>query len=96
MARVKCNAVGEMTLGAEAGALPPGMVDLLVVPAAFDALRAGDLSRLTVDEELRGTIRSYLDRYRLLTTTVNIREPHYLGIKVHAEIIPSDHCVGNF
>ena len=91
VARVKCNAVGEMPSGAREGTLPPGMVDLLVVPAVFDALRAGDLSRLAVDEELKGTIRSYLDRYRLLTTTVNIREPHYLGIKVHAEIVPSEY-----
>lgn len=84
--RVKC-----LTPGAENEALPPGMVDLLVVPAAFDALRAGDLSKLMLDQELRNTVRSFLDRYRLLTSTLSIREPRYLGIKVVARIVPSEY-----
>lgn len=86
VARVKCNTSGEGT-----AKLPPGMIDLLVVPAAFDALRAGDLSRLTLDQELQNTVRSHLNQYRLLTTALNIREPQYLGIKVTANIVPSEH-----
>jgi predicted phage baseplate assembly protein len=86
VARVKCR-----TPGNGDGAVPPGMVELLVVPAAFDALRASDLSKLYVDEELGKTIASHLDQYRLLTTTLRIREPNYLGIKVRAEIVLSEY-----
>jgi len=66
------------------------MVELLVVPAAFDALALGDLSALSVSQPLRSTVASYLNRYRLLTTAVSIREPRYLGIAVHAQIVPSE------
>ena len=47
VARVKCA-----TPGKGARALPPGVVELLVVPAAFDALRVGDLSELYLDPDL--------------------------------------------
>jgi hypothetical protein len=66
------------------------MVELLVVPAAFDALTLGDLSALSVSQPLRSTVSSHLNRYRLLTTTVSIREPRYLGITVHAQVVPSE------
>ncbi|MBN1937902.1 MAG: putative baseplate assembly protein [Anaerolineae bacterium] len=86
VARVKCNAPGQVS-----GTIPPGMIDLIVVPAAFDALRLGDRSRLVLDEALIKTVRAHLDQYRLLTTTLNIREPHYLGIKVQAQIVLSEY-----
>jgi len=68
-----------------------GAIELLVVPAAFDALKAGDLSQLAVDQALRKTIRAHLDQYRLLTATLNIREPHYVGVQVSAKIVPSEY-----
>ena len=86
IARVKCVTPGDGPL-----APPPGTVELLVVPTAFDALKAGDLSCLEVDSVLRNQITSHLDNYRLLTTTLHVREPRYLGIKVHAEIVPSEY-----
>lgn len=86
VARVRCNAPGQVS-----GTIPPGMIELLVVPAAFDALKAGDHSRLTLDETLIKTMREHLDQYRLLTTTLNIREPHYLGVKVQAQIVLSEY-----
>lgn len=86
VARVKCVAPGSGP-----NAPPPGTVELLIVPAAHDALRAGDLSKLDVDHELRAKITSHLDQYRLLTTTLRIREPDYVGIKVHAEIVPTEY-----
>jgi predicted phage baseplate assembly protein len=90
VARVKCNTPGSDE-GAHRAALPPGMVDLLVVPAAFDALRVGDLSKLVLEPGLQEQIRSHLDRVRLLTTTLRIREPNYLGIKVSAEIVATEY-----
>jgi predicted phage baseplate assembly protein len=90
VARVKCNAVGEIAPTIGNVDYPPGMVDLLVVPAASGALRAGDLSRLAIDQPLIAAVRSHLDRYRLLTTTIHIREPRYLGIRVRTEIAISE------
>jgi predicted phage baseplate assembly protein len=86
VARAKC-----LTPKSGDGVLPPGMLDLLLVPAALDALRAGDLSKLQVDEALQQMVVAYLDRYRLISTTLNVREPEYLGIKVQAEIVVHDY-----
>jgi predicted phage baseplate assembly protein len=88
VARVKCNVPQRSN-----GRLPPGMVEILVVPAVADALIFGDLSKLQVDEGLTKTVEDHLDSYRLLTTTLKIREPHYLGIKVEAEIVPSEYML---
>jgi predicted phage baseplate assembly protein len=86
IARIKCNTPGQ---GDQA--VLPGSIDLLVVPSAIEAIQAGDLSRLALDNALIRTIRSHLDQYRLLTSTLNIREPHYVGVKIHADIVPSEY-----
>ena len=62
-----------------------------IVPAVADSLRADDLTKLYVDETLAKTVEDHLDEYRLLTATLRIREPSYVGVKVHAEIIPSEY-----
>jgi predicted phage baseplate assembly protein len=90
VARVKCIGAGEVEGDGQTSTLPPGMVELLVVPAAFEAIELGDLSALSVGQSLRSTVSSYLNQYRLLTTTVSIREPRYLGIVVRAQIVPSE------
>lgn len=82
VARVKCQAPG-----AGGSALPPGMVELLVVPSAFDALRMGDLSGLTLELPIQEQVIAYLDRFRLLTTTLRVREPNYLGVRVTAQVV---------
>jgi predicted phage baseplate assembly protein len=87
VARVKCNVPSETG----EGRLPPGTVEILIVPAATDALQANDLSKLHVDGALVKTIRDHLDQYRLLTTTLRIDEPTYVGVKVHADIIASEY-----
>lgn len=86
IARVKCNSPKTGN-----GTLPPGMVELLIVPAVTDALRAGDLSKLHVDQAMRDQIETHLDQYRLLTTTLRIREPNYIGLKVRAEVVASEY-----
>jgi predicted phage baseplate assembly protein len=86
VARVKCN-----TPRGTNGQLAPGTVEILIVPAASDSLRAGDLSRLHVDAVLRRTVWDHLEKHRLLTTLLRLGEPTYLGVKVRAEIVPSEY-----
>ncbi len=90
VARVKCNVPQRADIDDKACRVPPGTIEILVVPAAFDSLRAGDLTRLQVDAALAKTIAAHLDHYRLLTTTLRIEEPAYLGVKVNAQIIPAE------
>ncbi len=85
VARVKCRAPGKDTL------LPPGTLELLIVPAAFDGLKLGDLTKLYLDPELAKTIDKHLDQFRLLTTNLRIREPRYVGVKVLVEIVVSEY-----
>jgi len=85
VARVKCR-----TPRRGDGRLAPGTVEILVVPAAAESLKVGDLSRLHLDEGLARTISDYLDQYRLLTTVLRVVEPSYLGVKVRVEIVPSE------
>ena len=86
IARTKCN-----TPDNDNHHLPPGMVEVLIVPAVADSLRAGDLTRLHVDDGLIKLVRAHLDRFRLLTTTLHIREPVYLGVQVRVEVVPSEY-----
>jgi predicted phage baseplate assembly protein len=90
IARVKCNAPGNGQ-GNGHGSLPAGMIELLVVPAVAEALLGDNLGALHLDNLLREVVVSYLDQYRLLTTTLSVREPRYRGIKVSAEIVCSEY-----
>ena len=97
VARVKCNtpqSVGNADRSGQSqpdtSRLSPGTVEILIVPTAADALRAGDLTKLHVDEALAKTVEEHLDKYRLLATTLWIGEPNYVGVEVRAEIIPSE------
>lgn len=67
-----------------------GAVTLVIVPDVYDSLEYGDLHALTVSDELRGRVRGYLDKYRLLTTALNIEEPKYYGIKVKATVVAQE------
>jgi predicted phage baseplate assembly protein len=97
VARVKCN-VPRSSSGRDGGRssdragshVMPGTVEIIIVPSAADSLRAGDLSGLHVDRALASAVEEYLDQYRLLTTILRIKEPNYVGVKVHAEIVPSE------
>ena len=83
VARIRCNAPG-----APDTSLQPGAIELLVVPEVSVALERNDLTSLSLDHALSRTIRAHLDKYRLLTTILDIREPHYLGVQVTAQIVP--------
>lgn len=86
VARVKCN----IPQGSN-GRLPPGVVEILIVPAVVDALEVGDLTKLHISDKLAQTVADHLDKYRLLTTILRIKEPNYVGVKVEAEIVPSEY-----
>jgi predicted phage baseplate assembly protein len=85
VARVKCRAPGKDTL------LPPGTLELLIVPTAFEGLKLGDLTKLYLEPDLAKTIDTHLDQYRLMTTNLRIREPRYVGVKVLVEIVVSEY-----
>ncbi len=84
VARVKCRT---SVKGSET--LAPGTIELLVVPAAFDSLKAGDLTKLAMDDGLKDVIIANLDQYRLLCTTLRVKEPSYMGVKAYVKIIPN-------
>ncbi len=86
LARVKC-----ITPSASAGWLPPGMLELAIVPDAADQVYAGDYAGLVPGADLIRAIQSYLDHYRLLTTTLTLRSATYVGVRVEARIVPSIH-----
>lgn len=89
VARVKCRTPGSGGNGASA--LPPGTVELLVVPAVANSIWAQDLTQLHLEPEVRAVIAQHLDQYRLLTTTLHIREPRYYGVQALVEIVPSEY-----
>lgn len=67
-----------------------GTVTILIVPDVIDSLENGNLHALYVPDDLRSKVRGYLDKYRLLTTALNIEEPKYFGIKVKATIVAQE------
>jgi predicted phage baseplate assembly protein len=87
VARVKCLAPTTVD-----STLPPGMVELLVVPAVADSVMVGDLSRLQLNDRMINRLQAHLDEYRLLTTMLRIREPKYVGVQVRAEVVASDYA----
>ncbi len=90
IARVKC-----LTPTTSPSRLPSGMLELLIVPSAAEAVRAGDLTKLQLDPVLSRTVQGYLDRYRLLTTTLQVRTPSYVGVKVRAQIAANEYTAGD-
>ena len=93
LARKASRSVGRvkvLTPGQGPSSPPPGMVEVLVVPECRDALTTGDLSRLAMPPTLAREVQRYLDDFRLLTTTLRVREPAYIGVRVFAEIIAEE------
>lgn len=88
VARVKC-----LSPQAEASNLKPGCVELLVIPAVGNALAAGDLGSLRLSANFVQEAKEFLNQYRLLTTSVQVREPQYTGVQVVSEIVVDDFAV---
>jgi predicted phage baseplate assembly protein len=85
--RIKCL-TGENVLPSEGSlSFASETIELLVVPDVVDAILAGDLSKLSIEAHLKQKIKKKLDPYRLLTTTLLVREPRYYGVQVEAEVI---------
>lgn len=67
-----------------------GAVTMLVVPSVKESLRNYDFTALHLSEALQTEIRSHLDQYRLMTVSLNVRAPRYIGVKVKAKVVPQD------
>lgn len=85
IARVHCLTPGKGTRSPA-----PGTVELLVVPSAFESLQAGELTGLHLTEPLLRQVTAFLDKYRLLTTTLLVREPIYAGVQVRAQVVAEE------
>lgn len=84
IARAKCLTPNDLSRGNTGG------ISILVVPAVSDAVKAGDLGALHLDDKLQRDLLNHLDQYRLLTTPLTVREPQYIGVQVKATIVPQD------
>ncbi|MDQ3735391.1 MAG: putative baseplate assembly protein [Actinomycetota bacterium] len=75
---------------ARARCLPPagdgGPVRVLVVPRSSASPDQLTLEELNLAPEVTARVSSYLDRRRMLTTTVEIRPPTYVGVSVQAHL----------
>jgi predicted phage baseplate assembly protein len=85
VARAKCLTPNDGQQGAKSGG-----ISVLVVPAVADSLKAGALASLHLEDNLQVDLRAHLDQYRLLTSSLTIREPRYYGVKVKARVVPQD------
>jgi predicted phage baseplate assembly protein len=66
-----------------------GRVYLLLVPKVNRAETYIAPDQLDVEDDLRDAVRRYLDRYRLLTVRLDIREPEYAWIAVDVTVVSS-------
>jgi predicted phage baseplate assembly protein len=81
VARVKCSGPGSKT------SLAPGTIDILIVPSVKESLKAGDFSKLKLEDDLISRVRANLDKHRLLSTVIMISEPLYIGVKTCIEVV---------
>ncbi len=87
VARVRCLSPQDEA------AIRPGTVELLVIPSVESSLLAGDLGSLQLSNAFVQEAKAFLNQYRLLTTSIQIHEPQYLGVQVCADIVVEDFFV---
>jgi predicted phage baseplate assembly protein len=83
VARAKAIAVRSTDQG---GALTPGTVELLIVPA-LDPATVRTLEILQPPPELLDEVRRYLDDRRLLGTNLAVDGPAYVGVSIEANVV---------
>jgi len=66
-----------------------GQIYLLLVPKVNRPERRISPEQLLIPDDLRESVRRYLDDYRLLTVRLDIREPEYLWVAVEIVITAS-------
>ena len=66
-----------------------GQIYLLLIPKVNRPERYIEPQQLLIEEELRDSVRRYLDDYRLLTVRVDIREPEYLWVAAAISVSPA-------
>ena len=95
VARVLCLAPGQSNAAVDqrpegSAGNTSASVLLLVVPAVASALQAGDLSKLHLSPEFVRDLTRHLDKYRLITTNVQVAEPQYIGVKAKIDVVIND------
>jgi predicted phage baseplate assembly protein len=81
VARVKSYPLQDLAVGFDTKQLKPGVVSLVVVPNSTDAKPYPNI-------ELLDTVRSYLERRRAAEGRLVLVGPKYIGITVHAVVVP--------
>jgi hypothetical protein len=64
-----------------------GIVNIMIVPHG----REGDEGKPQASEELCEKVKQYIDRYRLITTRINIFGPTYVDFNLHVEVVLQGH-----
>jgi predicted phage baseplate assembly protein len=91
VARARCI---QVRTDATASSVPPGTVELLIVPLVPpDHPRT--LESLQPPPELLETVREYLDERRILGTQLVVDGPAYVGVSVEASILVQRHRNGD-
>ncbi len=66
-----------------------GQVYVLIVPRVNRPEGRIFREQLKLDDDLRGSVRRYLDEYRLLTVQLDVREPEYAWVAVEMSVVAS-------
>jgi predicted phage baseplate assembly protein len=78
----------------EDSSVPPGTVELLIVPALPEG-RERTLDSLQPPPELVQEVTGFLDERRLLGTQLVVDGPAYVGVRVEASIVAPSHLDGD-
>jgi predicted phage baseplate assembly protein len=81
VARAKC-----LTPGENGGTIPPGTVQLLIVPAVYKTDAPIPKEQLVLPDRIRREVEHYLDERRLIGTHLIIGAPDYRWVSVEARI----------
>lgn len=91
VARARCI---QVRTDSTASSVPPGTVELLIVPLV-PADHARTIESLQPPPELLETVRTFLDDRRILGTQLVVDGPAYVGVSVEASILVQRHRNGD-